>query len=430
LTSPDPLASNSRAGATRPRAFYGWYLLAASVVAMAFGSGVSFWSFGLYVGPLEDEFGWSRAQVSLGFSAALLISGLAGPLVGWWVDARGPRSAILVGAVFTALSSLLLATTSTLWQWYVYQSINAVFRQMMFFIPFQALVSRWFDRKRGIALSILATGFSLGGFVVVPIMSLVIDRWDWDGSFVFAAIATTVIFLPIGLLIVKNSPADAGTWVDGIPAERDAAGNELLRPIVGVPASVALRTPVFWVMATGLMLFFYGLFGWLVHQVPFYESEGISRANAALIVSGAAGAGIISRLAFGVFADRVQRFEYVAMGLAGVLAAAMAILLVNSSAVGIAVFLVFWLVGTGGGPMLEAMLLTRAFGVAYFATILGAVVVVETVGQILSPTIAGWIFDTTGSYDWALAMYIATFIASTALFALASRLARPVDSLR
>jgi hypothetical protein len=98
--------------------------------------------------------------------------------------------------------------------------------------------------------------------------------------------------------------------------------------------------------------------------------------------------------------------------------------------VGIAVFLVFWLVGTGGGPMLEAMLLTRAFGVAYFATILGAVVVVETVGQILSPTIAGWIFDTTGSYDWALAMYIATFIASTALFALASRLARPVDSLR
>ena len=408
--------------------FYGWYLLAASVVAMAFGSGVSFWSFGLFVGPLESEFGWSRAEVSLGFSAALLISGLAGPFVGWWIDARGPRSAILLGAVLTALTSLLLATTSTLWQWYLYQSINAVFRQMMFFIPFQALVSRWFDRKRGIALSILATGFSLGGFVVVPIMSLVIDRWDWDGAFIFAAIATTVIFLPIGLFIVKNSPEEAGTWVDGIPAERDETGAEMVRIVAGVPARVALRTPVFWVMAAALMLFFYGLFGWLVHQVPFYESEGISRGNAALIVSLAAGAGIVSRLAFGLVADRVQRFEYVAIGLAGVLATAMTILLVDSTAVGIAFFLVFWLVGTGGGPMLEAMLLTRAFGVAYFATILGAVVVVETIGQILSPTIAGWIFDTTGSYDWALAMYVCTFIGAAGLFAIASRLPRPFEA--
>lgn len=394
---------------------------------MAFGSGVSFWSFGLYVSPLEDDFGWSRAQISLGFSSALLVSGLAGPLVGWWIDSRGPRSAIVLGAVCTALSFLLLSTTSALWEWYVFQAVAAVSRQMMFFIPFQALISRWFDQKRGIALSVLATGFSLGGFVVVPVMSLVIDRWDWNGSFVFAAIATTVIYLPIGLFVVKNSPADAGTWVDGIPGERDAAGNETPRQVTGVPASVALRTPVFWMLAAALMLFFFGMFGWLVHQVPFYESEGISRRNAALIVSLAAGAGIVSRLAFGLVADRVQRFEYVAMGLGAVLAAAMTILLLDSSAVGIGVFLVFWLVGTGGGPMLEAMLLTRAFGVAYFATILGAVVVVETIGQILSPTIAGWIFDETGSYDWALAMYACTFVASMALFAAATRMPRPVD---
>src|SRR5690606_34518177 len=158
-----------------------------------FGSGVSFWSFGLYVDPLEQQFGWSRAQVSFGFSAALLVAGIAGPFIGWWIDSRGPRSVILVGAILTTLTYLLLATTSTLWQWYLYQAINAVFRQMMFFIPFQALVSRWFDRKRGLALSVLATGFSMGGFIVVPIMGLVIDRFDWDGSFIVSAVATAVI---------------------------------------------------------------------------------------------------------------------------------------------------------------------------------------------------------------------------------------------
>jgi sugar phosphate permease len=408
--------------------FYGWWLLAASVVAMAFGSGVSFWSFGLYVQPLEDEFGWTRAEVSLGFSSALLVSGLAGPFVGWWIDKRGARSAILLGATMTALTCLLLATTDSLWQWYVYQAINAVFRQMMFFIPFQALISRWFDRKRGVALSFLATGFSLGGFVVVPIMSLVIDRWDWDGSFIFAGIATAVIFLPIGLLVVKNRPEDVGSWVDGIAGEADETGTSPPTRVTGIPAKEAIRTPMFWVLSAGLGLFFFGLFGWLVHQVPFYESEGFSRRTASLIVSGAAGAGIASRLAFGLVADRVQRFEYVAMGLGAVLAMAMAILFFNSGPVGIGVFIVFWLVGTGGGPMMEAMLLTRAFGVAYFATILGAVVVVETIGQILSPTVAGYIYDETGSYDGALAMYVGTFIASMTLFFVASRMRRPVDS--
>lgn len=405
----------------RRKVYYGWWLLAAAVVAMAFGSGVSFWAFGLYVQPLEQEFGWSRAQVSLGFSVALLLSGAAGPLVGWWIDARGARSAIVLGASLTALTYLLLATTSSLWEWYAFQSVNAVFRQMMFFIPFQALVSRWFDRKRGVALSVMATGFSMGGFLVVPLMGLVIDRVAWQGSFVFSAVVTAVVFLPIGLFVVRNSPAEMGLLPDG--AEQMPGGAP--QAAAGVPMRAAIRTPLFWAMSLGLMLFFYGMFGWMVHQVPFYESVGISRRTATLIVSLAAGAGIISRLSFGLVADRVRQFEHVAMALAAILLAGMAVLVFNSGPIGITVFLVFWVIGTGGGPMMEALLLTRAFGVAYFATILGAVVVVETIGQILSPTLAGWIFDTTESYDYALLMYACTFTASFVLFFVASRLARP-----
>jgi predicted MFS family arabinose efflux permease len=196
-------------------------------------------------------------------------------------------------------------------------------------------------------------------------------------------------------------------------------------PIGGVTLGEAIRMPLFWTLAAALTLFFYGMFGWLVHQIPFYESVGISRTSAAGIVSIAAGAGIFARLGFGLIADRIRRFEAAAMALAGFLTAAMVALLLDSTPTGIAVFLVFWVVGTGGGPMMEALLLTRAFGVAHFATILGAVVVVETLGQILSPTIAGAIYDRTGSYDWALVMFTGTFIASFVLFMIALRLRRP-----
>jgi sugar phosphate permease len=409
----------------RRRVFYGWWLLAASVCAMALGSGVSFWAFGLYIEPLEAQFGWSRAEVSLGFSAALLVSGLSGPLVGRWVDVRGPRSAIVIGATLTAASYLLLATTSTLWQWYLYSAINAVLRQLMFFIPFMALVSRWFDRRRGIATSILGTGFSLGGFVVVPWVRLAIDALGWEQSFVVSGAVVALVFLPIGLFVVRNSPAEHGLLPDGAPHVEGAPG---AAPATGMTLREALRTPSFWVLACGFMSFFFGMFGWLVHQVPFYESAGISRGTAALIVSAAAGASIVTRLIAGALADRAARFEVVAMGLAVVLIAAMVTLSISTSPLAITVFVGLWIIGTASGPMMEALILTRAFGVTHFATILGAVVVVETVGQIVSPTVTGAIYDATGSYDLALLLFTGTFTVALVLFAVAARLPHPIEA--
>jgi sugar phosphate permease len=408
----------------RQDVFYGWWLLAGSVVAMGLGSGVSFWSFGLYISPLEDEFGWSRAEVSLGFSVSLLIGGLTGPFIGRWIDARGPRLAIVVGATLTAATYILLATTTELWQWYAYNSLNAVFRQMMFFIPFQALISRWFDRRRGIALGILGTGFSLGGFIVVPLLRLVIDQVGWDGAFIFSGIAIVGVFVPIGLLLVRNSPADVGAVPDGEPPTKDEPYQA--RALTGLTLGRTLSTPLFWVLALAMMLFFYGLFGWLVHMVPFYESVGISRGVAAALVSIAAGFGILTRLAFGLLADRIRRVETAAMGMLAFLMAGMTTLILDSGSAGIAVCLVFWVVGSGGGPLLEPLLLTRAFGLAHFGVILGAFIVVETIGFIISPVVAGAMFDSTGSYDWVLVMFLGAFAVSFALFYVAARLPHPV----
>ena len=408
----------------RKKIYYGWWMLAGSVLAMAVGSGVSFWSFGLYIGPLEDEFDWSRAAISGGFSISLLLSGLIAPFVGRWIDRYGPRRVLLIGAVLTALSYLLLAITTELWHWYLFQSINAVFRQMMFFMPFQALVSRWFDRKRGLAVGILATGFSLGGFVVVPLMRLTIDAVGWEGSFVVAGIAITAIFLPLGWFLIRDHPADVDASVDGDPVPR---GERAPRTFTGITVSAAIRMPLFWLIAFALMAFFYGMFGWMIHAVPYYESVGISTGGAAALVSIAAGGGIFSRLAFGFLADRISSIEAASVVLALFLCGAMLTLLISgASTVGIAIFVALFIVGSGGGPMIEPLLLTRAFGVAHFASLLGVIAVVETTGQIVSPTAAGAIFDATNSYDWALVMFAIALLVSMTLFWLASRLPRPV----
>jgi sugar phosphate permease len=408
------------------RIYYGWWILAVGTAGMAIGSGLSMSSFGLYVRPLEAEFGWSRAQVSIAFSASVLASGLSGVFVGHWVDTRGARSAIAIGGFLTAVTFLLLATTQSLWQFYLFYALHAVCRQMMFFLPFQALMSRWFERRRGVALSILGSGFSLGGFVVLPLVAVVVDGLGWRGAYVFSGLLTAGFFVPAALFVLRNHPSDVGEKLDGEETSPEEAGRRDAEAGPGLTLKQAVRTPFFWVVGVGFMFLFFGMMGWMVHQVPFYESKGMSRGTAALIVSLGAGASMVARLAMGLIADRFERFEVIVVGLLTLMGSAMAILLVSTSPPAIALFLLFWVIGASAGPMVETLVLIKAFGLRYFGTILGAVLVIETLGQIFSPSLAGAIFDRSGSYDGALVMFIAAFGAGIALFLVAARMPLPI----
>ena len=417
--------------AGRSHVYYGWWVLATATIAMAIGSGVSMSAFGLYVGPLEDEFGWTRAEVSLGFSASVLMGGLSGPLVGYWIDAKGARSAIVVGGALCALSYVLLASTQSLWQFYVFYAVHAFCRQLMFFIPFQSLVGQWFRRRRGVALSILGSGFSIGGFAILPLIAVMIDTLGWRGAYLFSGALVALFFLPAGLLIIRNRPSDVGEYVDG-DAEADAlpaAAAALAEDDRSVTLKQAIRTPLFWVVAFGFMFLFFGMMGWMVHQVPFYESQGMSRGTAALIVSLSAGASVIARLSMGLVADRFQRFEVAVIGLLGLMFLAMGTLLISTSPFAIALFLLFWVTGASAGPMVESLVLIKAFGMRYFGSILGACLVVETLGQIISPSLAGKIYDDTGSYDGALILFMSTFAAGMVLFAIAARMRTSAPTL-
>lgn len=405
-------------------AYYGWWLLGAAVVAMAVGNGIAFSSFGLFVDPLESEFNWLRAEVMLGFSVSMLVSGLSAPLVGRAIDRIGPRWIIVAGTPLTAASYILLATTSDLWQWYAYLALNAVVRQMIFYIPFQVLIARWFNRRRATAVSILGAGLWLGAVVMVPIIRVVIDAVGWDGAFIFAGILIAGLFLPLALFVIRDSPP-AGAEELRPPAR---PGADLAPSGADLSAREALRTPIFWVITLAMMTFFYGIVGWMVHAIPYYEDIGLSSGLAAALVSVTSAGGIVALLVFGSVVDRLGRIERAGVVFSICLTLAMIVLLVGESGAAVlAVFIVLFVLGHAGGPLLEPLMLTRAFGVTHFATILGAAFMLETIGLIISPTVAGAIFDATDSYDWALVMFAIASTVSAGLFWIASRLPRPVE---
>ena len=406
--------------------YYGWYVLIAAVIGMAIASGVSFWVFGYYVTPLEEEFGWSRTLLQTGISVSFLISGLASPLAGKAIDRWGPRRSIIWGTVFTCGSYVLLATTSSIFQWYLYFSINAFFRGFMFYIPFQVLISRWFDRKRGRAVGIMAMGFSLGVFLV-PVMQRIIDNVGWDASFIFAAIILAVFFLPIGLFIVRDHPHEKGLEVDGEPTPANGKVSQP-RILSGLTVGQAIRTWNFWIIAFAFMTFFFGMFGWMFNGVPVYESYGISREAISNLVFIQGLGGIISRPAFGLLSERIPSIELASVGLAAIMAIGMVILLVLHQPMlypAIGLFIFCWFIGSAGGPVLEPLILPKVFGLAHFGAIMGTMFMIETIGQSTVATVGGAIFDLTGSYDYLLITFVGSLGLAMFFFTLAHFVPNP-----
>ena len=407
-------------------AYYGWYLLVSAVVGMAIASGVSFWVLGYYVTPLEEEFGWSRTLLQTGISVSLLVSGLASPLAGRMVDRYGPRRSIIWGTIFTCGSYVLLATTSSLLEWYLYFSINSFFRGFMFYIPFQVLISRWFDRKRGRAVGIMAMGFSLGGFLM-PLMQRIIDNVGWDASFIFAAVILAVVFLPIGLFIVRDHPHDKGLEVDGEPIDKDQTKRQP-SALSGLTVSQAVRTWNFWIIAFAFATFFFAMFGWMFNGTPVYESMGIDRETISLILAMQAFGGLISRPTFGLLAERIPSIELASVGLAAIMSLGMLILLLvhdSSLTLAIVLFLCCWLIGSAGGPVLEPLILPKTFGLKHFGAIMGTLFMIETIGQFLVPTVGGAIYELTGAYDLLLVTNVGCLIASMCFFTLAHYVPNP-----
>ncbi len=407
-------------------AYYGWYVLIAAVVCMAVAAGTSFWSMGFYVAPLEEQFGWSRALLQGGISASLLVSGLASPLAGRLVDLQGARRAILIGTLATCATYALLATTETLWQWYLYFSINSFFRGFMFYIPFQVLISRWFVRKRGRAVGIMATGFSLG-VVMVPIMQTIIDEVSWQASFIFTAIVLAAVFLPVAFFVVRNEPKDKGLNPDGDPHRLNASRvPSTTDELPGLTVRQAVRTINFWVIAFAFMTFFFCMFGWMINGVLVFESFGIPRGTVSLLMTVAGLGGVVTRPTFGYLAERIPSIELASVCLAVFMSIGMGILLLTGGSwLGIGLFIACWMVGSAGGPVLEPLILPRVFGLRHFGAIMGTMFMVETIGQVLAPYFGGWIFDITGRYDLLLIAFIGSAIASMAFFTLAHYVPNP-----
>ena len=395
--------------------FYGWRMVAVAFVVDFIAVGFFFYSYGIFLKEITADLAASRFAVSLGLSIANGIGALFSPFIGRALDRRPIKRIMITGAFLVAAGFFALSLTAAIWQIYVVMGTLLAFgMSMMGGLASAKLVANWFEEKRGRALGIASIGVSFSGVVMPPLAAWMIAELGWRGGFQVYAALTVAIVVPLVTALVVNRPEDRGLRPDGGLQELQQPLRDASRDLHWRTREL-LRDRNFWAIAIPFGLAFSSLSAVLVHLAPHASDLGFADRRA-WIVSAAAGAGALGKPVFGHMIDRFDtRFTiWVSFGgqLLGVL------LLMRGGEFGslLSAALIFGFT-MGGVVPVQGAVAAMAFGRLSFGKAMGLLRPVQIPIHMLGVPLAGWIFDSTGSYEIAFQIFAGFYIVAIAVVA-------------
>ena len=379
--------------------FYGWWVILACFILGIITGAFTFFGFTAFFDPLVKEFGWSYTQVSFALSLRGIEMSMLSPLVGFLVDRYGSRRLALLGVITVGLGFIMLSFTRTLWMFYASIVLIAFGGGGCTGVVLMHVAVNWFQRKAGLALGILTSGFGASGFLI-PVIVWLIDDFGWRTAVIILGAATWFIGIPL-VLVIRNTPEECGLCPDGIkvdpgplPAARSGKSD-------GKPEKVdlmqALRQRAFIFLALGEAIRMMVVAAVITHIMPYLNFLHIPRATAGLIAAGVSIISILGRFGFGWLADYFDKRYAIAISM-GMMSLGMFSLFYVDVWWVMILFLFLFPTGYGGGTSVRGALLGEYFGRAAFGRLIGLVMGIGAIGAMIGPTLTGFIFDTTGSY--------------------------------
>jgi MFS family permease len=396
----------------RRAVFYGWWIVAASAVGLFWGPSVTVYSFSVFLKPLMQEFRAGRAAVSLGITLHHMAGAVCAPIVGWLVDRYGSRRVILSATAMFAwilLSNKLFS--ANIWHLYVFYLAIGVIINGVGPIPYGNLVSRWFDRRRGLALGLTMIGLGAGAMIMPSLAQQLIIRFGWRTA--YAALGCGVLFIafPVVAAVLREKPQDLGLLPDGAAPKNTMAGSRVT--LHGLAAHDAWHSGTFWLMVCAFFCVSLSVQGCLVHTTAMLSDRGIPVQTAALGSSLVGAAVLLGRVGTGYLLDRLFAPRVAAIFFAG---AALGIGLLWLGTTPLA-FAGAFLVGLGLGAEVDliAYLVSRYFGLRDFGKVYSSAFAAFVLAGALGPLLMGASFDRTGSYRGALIAFLAATLVAAAL---------------
>lgn len=390
-----------------------WPLLLAATFGISFG-GIPVSSLGLFMQPLQDEFGWSRTTISLSMTVFAFIVTPLTPFAGALVDKYGARAVAIPGLALCGVSFAAFSLMNgmvALWigMWVVYGLASLLIRTMVWNPP----VATAFVANRGVAMAIMLSGMSVASATTPLLTQGLIADLGWRMAYVAIGLGWTGLALLLVVPFFKVRP-------HALPA-RDADAAEIPQAPRSLPGGLTLREALrnVTMLRIAAACFLATLLGAAagVHMVPIYQSFGVSAVTAASLALVAGTSAIASRLIAGSILDRFN-FGLLPCVFLALPALGYFLLLMSGGSLPI-IIAVAAILGFGSGASLYLIiyLTTQYGGLRHFGKIFGTVSMMTGLSAGIGPVAAGRIFDTTGNYELYLMIGIPIFIVSGLLVA-------------
>ena len=367
--------------------YYGWIIVGALLLIGVAGLGVARGSFGVVLGSLQDEFGWSRASTSGIFSAYMFLCPVFGILGGWVVDRYGPRKVFIAVGSFTGLGLLLTSQVTAPWHLFLTYSLLLAMGSGCIYVASMSTIYRWFPGRPGLALGIVSCGAGIGMIIMPPVLAYFISSYGWHTAYLIMGVVAFLTIIPCALLL-KNPPSEVAALPGGGGSENRTRGLSLVQ---------AAGTRNFWLLIFVLLSFSSCFFSVNTHIVPHALDLGIGSMPAALLLSYIGGGSILGRIVLGRVSDSIgskQAFLICALLLMGTM-----LWLTQSTSVWM-LYMCAAVFGFsfGGTAPVNASLIGDNFGMRQLAVIMAVIDIGWEGGAALGSILAGYIFDISASY--------------------------------
>jgi len=387
----------------KDRLFYGWVVVTVCFIVATVIYGINY-SFGVFLKPLGSEFGLTRGAISGVFSVYMLFGCVFGIWGGWALDRYGPRVVALFMGLFTGLSLLLISQTNAPWQLFITYGLLLPLGTGATYMVIMATASRWFDKKRGLALGIASSGAGLGTLLMAPFATYLIANVGWRIAYIVVGLIAWLVIIPLSRLL-KKDPAEIGVLPDGMNSTSNETGIEEERredntELAGLSLLQASKTGSFWLLGAIWLLYSFCYLLVLTHIVPHATDIGIPAMEAAVILSLMGGSNIAGRLLMGRVSDSMGR-KATAIICALLVVGAMVWLIRSQDLWMFYLFGIMCGFSFGGFDPAVTALIGDIFGLRSIGIIMGILNVAFGIGSAIGPAVGGFVFDAGKSYSTA-----------------------------
>lgn len=375
---------------------YGWVIAGVLFVCFTLTVGMLQYSYGVFVAPLEEEFGWTRAEVNVSLSF-FAMTGLLAPIAGPLLDRFGSSRVMMLSYLLLAASFLPRPWMTELWEFYALNILMYAGMPGAIMLPVGKLIGIWFTEARGRAVGITAMGANFGGFIFSAQTRTLIDLTDWRATYFIFGV-TIALLIPLIAVTIRETPRRR---VD-VQQEMDTSTAAVLEE--GMAIRDAIRTRAFVLMTGGLLLATIPYQSVLTQIIPHLEAEGMSSTGAAWVLSVIAIFGMVGKVLLGDLADR---FAARKVFVGSLFLQAFGLLVLINGGTSLYVWLIFvpiFGVAFGGMGSLMTLLPLETFGIRAFASIFGLLSLLILPTALIGPPLTGYAFDVTGSYT--IAFYV------------------------